>query len=968
MPQFRAKARAVDLLGKGQIADLPTAISELWKNGYDAYGDNLEAFLYTPEYKGYKDPVFVLSDDGKGMSREDILDKWFVLGTDSKTRNEQDVVGKETLYKEPRVKMGEKGIGRLSVGYLGPQMLLLSKKRDFPLEAVFFDWRILDNYNLFLENINIPIRNIDSENHATFFQELRDEFLENFPQKQKEADPWAEQAELKEKIIKECQNLALPDYLFADFINSPKFNHPKASGTTFIVFQPDGQILELTKAFKKDGSNDLNDEQSVNHTVASLVGLFNLFKTYNPHYKTRFFVINDEGPYDLLKASEFFGPDDFDDADHSITGKFDEFGTFIGKVRIYNKTVDHTFSPFKVKGSKTNYGPFKMRLGYVQHEATLSIINEEKKKAFEDKLTLYSGLFIYRDGFRVLPYGRPDTDFLEFEERRSKGAGTYFFSKRRMFGYLEITRRTNDKLKDKSSREGFINNAAYRDFKIDLIAFFKDLAKKYFATRAEYEYKNEQQNELEKLSETAKQEHQRDIEERKKFVQRLNLLPRELEQLERELANDINLLKSKVANPSSSYDEIRPLLDRIDKAKIRYSDLKPFKPVRFKPTDIQKKKYADYQKQYAGFSKVTDESDRVIKGLRDKLKLFELFGEFEARSSLYKNTLSGRFSEFDDRLDGIFANIKSQVAKEKEVFLAEFSAKSLAVIPQKDNVEDIYNSMELLENIFNESKERLTGRIVPYLDHLERLSLEVNEDNLVGYFKDQFEEMKKEWEQTYQLAQLGIAVEIIDHQFNTLYSQLAENIKSLDDYLQSDSVAKGKYNLLVNSFNHLEDNYKLLQPLYRTTGKVPKEVKGEELYGYLSDFFNDRLKENDIDFSITSAGMAWSVFSYENIFKPVLINILNNAIFWLQASEKRRITIDAINGLLLVMNSGAKIDDSSLEDIFNLFYSERPNGRGIGLYLAKRSLKGVGFNIIATNKPDFNLLNGACFVIGAIKS
>ena len=39
--QFRTKARAVDLLGKGQIADLPTAITELWKNGYDAYADNL---------------------------------------------------------------------------------------------------------------------------------------------------------------------------------------------------------------------------------------------------------------------------------------------------------------------------------------------------------------------------------------------------------------------------------------------------------------------------------------------------------------------------------------------------------------------------------------------------------------------------------------------------------------------------------------------------------------------------------------------------------------------------------------------------------------------------------------------------------------------------------------------------------------------------------------------------------------
>jgi signal transduction histidine kinase len=275
--------------------------------------------------------------------------------------------------------------------------------------------------------------------------------------------------------------------------------------------------------------------------------------------------------------------------------------------------------------------------------------------------------------------------------------------------------------------------------------------------------------------------------------------------------------------------------------------------------------------------------------------------------------------------------------------------------------------MRLLGNIFNESKERLTSRIVPYLDHLERLSLEVNEDNLVGYYKDQFEGMKREWEQTYELAQLGIAVEIIDHQFNTLYSQLAENIRTMDSYLQSDNVAKGKYNLLVNSFNHLEDNYKLLQPLYRTTGKIPKDVTGEELYSYIADFFNDRLKENDINFSITSGGAKWSVYSYESIFKPVLINIVNNAIFWLQPAEKRRITIDEKNGFLLVMNSGLKIDDTVLDDIFKLFYSERPKGRGIGLYLAKRSLNGIGFDIIATNKPEYNLLNGACFVISAIK-
>ncbi len=142
MAYFRAKARAVDLLGKGQIADLPTAISELWKNGYDAYGDNLEAFLYMEGYKDIPKPIFVISDDGKGMDREDILEKWFVLGTDAKSRPDEDVKGEETLNKEPRVKMGEKGIGRLAVAYLGPQMLMLTKKmrhhwRQFSLIGEF---------------------------------------------------------------------------------------------------------------------------------------------------------------------------------------------------------------------------------------------------------------------------------------------------------------------------------------------------------------------------------------------------------------------------------------------------------------------------------------------------------------------------------------------------------------------------------------------------------------------------------------------------------------------------------------------------------------------------------------------------------------------------------------------------------------------------------------------------------------
>ena len=42
MATFRTRARALDMLGRQQIAGLPTAISDLFKNAHDAYADHAE--------------------------------------------------------------------------------------------------------------------------------------------------------------------------------------------------------------------------------------------------------------------------------------------------------------------------------------------------------------------------------------------------------------------------------------------------------------------------------------------------------------------------------------------------------------------------------------------------------------------------------------------------------------------------------------------------------------------------------------------------------------------------------------------------------------------------------------------------------------------------------------------------------------------------------------------------------------
>lgn len=48
MGTFKARARALDMLGRQQIAGIPTAINELFKNAHDAYADLVEKNLLEP--------------------------------------------------------------------------------------------------------------------------------------------------------------------------------------------------------------------------------------------------------------------------------------------------------------------------------------------------------------------------------------------------------------------------------------------------------------------------------------------------------------------------------------------------------------------------------------------------------------------------------------------------------------------------------------------------------------------------------------------------------------------------------------------------------------------------------------------------------------------------------------------------------------------------------------------------------
>lgn len=83
----------------------------------------------------------------------------------------------------------------------------------------------------------------------------------------------------------------------------------------------------------------------------------------------------------------------------------------------------------------------------------------EQNELWESKLKSFvrrwsGGLLVYRDGFRVYPYGSASDDWLDLD-RKALSSGAYKLNRAQIVGYLRISSRTNPKLQDQTNREGF---------------------------------------------------------------------------------------------------------------------------------------------------------------------------------------------------------------------------------------------------------------------------------------------------------------------------------------------------------------------------------------------------------------------------------------------------------------------------------------------------------------------------------
>ena len=87
--------------------------------------------------------------------------------------------------------------------------------------------------------------------------------------------------------------------------------------------------------------------------------------------------------------------------------------------------------------------------------------NNLSAKQVREMLNVYCGVRIYRDGFRIFPYGGQGNDWLSLDNRNRQNP-TMRLANNQVIGSILITNDCNEDLVDRSSREGLKHNVAYR--------------------------------------------------------------------------------------------------------------------------------------------------------------------------------------------------------------------------------------------------------------------------------------------------------------------------------------------------------------------------------------------------------------------------------------------------------------------------------------------------------------------------
>lgn len=342
--------------------------------------------------KAYDLSTIEVSDTGSGMSQSDLSNNFLVIGTPSRKREVDEALAQgatSTPY------LGEKGIGRLSAMRLGEKLRVeTARSSDTNINILDIDWRAFADLDAMLEDI--PVEPKIGHAKPTVNWSGTTIIIGAL------AEDWTEQR-VSRMVEYDFARLTDP---FLDQKNRPR-----------IAIKWNNKRLTIPWM-----SQDL-----LSHAHARVKGTYEISKGV-PALKC------------TLEALDL-GFDHPKEVDEALVTAPDLLGALIGPYGEIPDSALVTVGPFSFEAHWYN----RRRLGRIEGIGEMRTVRDLQEK--------WSGILLFRQGFRVFPYGDDEDDWLALDRKALRRSG-YTLNKTQFIGRVNISRTDNPNLVDQTNREG----------------------------------------------------------------------------------------------------------------------------------------------------------------------------------------------------------------------------------------------------------------------------------------------------------------------------------------------------------------------------------------------------------------------------------------------------------------------------------------------------------------------------------
>lgn len=461
--KIRPYARLLTMLGDQLIKDEVIALVELAKNSYDADARHVIISFkhFNSDYSATSSSVIEIEDDGNGMDEAILKNAWMNPATPEKLKRKKDI----NRTDKGRIMQGEKGIGRFAVFKLGSKVQVTTRRQKVDKSGKFIDGGTDKEYVLTYDfsDYDADFLHFKHNEQEVFLDELNVSLETRPPQTivSKEMffnidaeprKPYGTKITISDlkgkwngaKIDKVYQNLLRMQPIFGDKFTQDFFVSIKVNDKPYYSQEDKTDdlqtVLDEKSVFIVDGSFN-SSERVLDFTL-----------DYHDRKIKYEFKLDDPALLAISPMKDYL---------ESIKKREIECGSF--KYRFYVLDLD-----IKSSDKDTRY--------YLDPKQVSDV------KAHR--------VYLYRDGLRVMPYGDPDDDWLMLDILRGTERSGANFANNQIVGYVLISQEQNPNLKDKTNREGLIEEGYAKE---DLVKICQ-LLLRYLRTKPYSQYLIQKKN------------------------------------------------------------------------------------------------------------------------------------------------------------------------------------------------------------------------------------------------------------------------------------------------------------------------------------------------------------------------------------------------------------------------------------------------------------------------------------------